>query len=75
MPGEAPARGNLLSIQGQPPALDRPIPGCPFAPRCGYAEPRCAAERPQLQDQPGGQCSACFAADRLPRRTPQMQPA
>jgi oligopeptide/dipeptide ABC transporter ATP-binding protein len=75
MPGEGPAREKLLSIPGQPPALDRPMPGCLFAPRCGYAEARCVTERPVLSTQPEGQRSACFAADRLPRRTVQMQTA
>ena len=68
MPREAPARGALLTIPGQPPRLDQPIPGCAFAPRCGYAEPRCSGIRPDMLVQPEGQHSACFAAGRLPAR-------
>jgi oligopeptide/dipeptide ABC transporter ATP-binding protein len=74
MPGEGQAREMLLSIPGQPPRLDRPVPGCAFAPRCGYAEPRCATQRPQFQTYPSiaaqqaDHRSACFAADRLPAR-------
>jgi oligopeptide/dipeptide ABC transporter ATP-binding protein len=75
MPGEGAARENLHGIAGQPPALNRPIPGCAFAPRCGYAEPRCATERPVLAAQPDGQRSACFAASRLPPRNASLQPA
>ena len=75
MPGEGPAREKLLSIPGQPPALNRPILGCAFTPRCGYAEPRCATEQPALAVQPEGQYSACFAAMRLPKRVTNMQPA
>ena len=35
MPRDGPAREPLTPIPGQPPRLDRPVPGCPFAPRCG----------------------------------------
>jgi oligopeptide/dipeptide ABC transporter ATP-binding protein len=68
MPGDGPARSHLLSIPGQPPRLDRPVPGCAFAPRCGYTEPRCLDVTPQLTPQPEGQRAACYAADRLPAR-------
>ena len=68
MPGDGPARGMLLSIPGQPPKLDRPVPGCAFAPRCGYVEPRCTEAAPKLVMQPEGQVAACYAAGRLPAR-------
>ena len=68
MPGDGPARSHLLSIPGQPPRLDRPVPGCAFAPRCGYTEPRCLEITPHLTRQPEGQLAACYAADRLPSR-------
>jgi oligopeptide/dipeptide ABC transporter ATP-binding protein len=32
----------LTPIPGQPPALDRLAPGCPFGPRCMHASDRCA---------------------------------
>ena len=46
----------LRSIEGQPPAPAADLPGCAFAPRCLHAGPRCAAERPALQQRtsPGG---------------------
>ena len=68
MPGDGPARGMLLSIPGQPPRLDRPMQGCAFTPRCGYAEARCPEQAPVLAPQPEGQHAACYASDRLPAR-------
>ena len=68
MPGTGPARADLLSIPGQPPRLDRAVPGCPFAPRCGYVERECTAAAPALTLQPEGQSAACNAAGRLPAR-------
>ncbi|WP_427890626.1 ABC transporter ATP-binding protein [Kribbella sp. GL6] len=38
--------------------------GCPFHPRCGYAEDRCATEVPQLRDL-NGRKVACHLADQL----------
>jgi peptide/nickel transport system ATP-binding protein len=35
------ARRELVGIPGSPPDLRDPPPGCPFAPRCGYARPEC----------------------------------
>lgn len=37
----------LAEIPGLPPDPLRPPAGCPFQPRCGYALPRCASERPE----------------------------
>ena len=34
-------RRELAGIPGSPPDLRNPPPGCPFAPRCGYARPEC----------------------------------
>jgi peptide/nickel transport system ATP-binding protein len=42
------ARGRLQEIAGLVPSLREDIPGCPFAPRCGFAVPRCATERPVM---------------------------
>lgn len=36
----------LVSIPGAPPKLNRPIIGCPYAPRCGKAEARCFKQPP-----------------------------
>ncbi len=37
----------LRPIPGDPPELVFLPPGCPFAPRCRYAEPRCVRELPE----------------------------
>lgn len=39
----------LYSIEGQPPALNRPLDGCSYADRCFRAEPRCREESPELR--------------------------
>jgi len=39
-------------------------PGCPFSPRCGYAEQRCRTEVPQLREV-GGRKVACHLAEQL----------
>ncbi len=45
---DAPSHTRLLTIPGRPPDLVNPPKGCPFAPRCAYARPRCVDERPPL---------------------------
>lgn len=40
----------LFSIEGQPPSLLNPPPGCLFAPRCWKATGRCTEERPPLTE-------------------------
>jgi oligopeptide/dipeptide ABC transporter ATP-binding protein len=39
-------------------------PGCPFSPRCGYAEKRCSTEVPELREV-GGRRVACHFAEQL----------
>ena len=39
----------LTPIPGQPPDLSDPPPGCPFHPRCRFAEAHCRSERPPLE--------------------------
>ena len=41
-------RARLDPIPGNPPSLLRPLPGCPFWPRCELAVARCADEVPEL---------------------------
>jgi oligopeptide/dipeptide ABC transporter ATP-binding protein len=45
----------LEIIPGQPPDMVHPPQGCRFAPRCRYAQERCAQEEPELVEssQPG----------------------
>ncbi len=43
-----PSHTRLESIEGRPPRLINPPPGCRFAPRCVYATSKCHAEMPPL---------------------------
>lgn len=38
----------LVSIEGQPPSLNKEPTSCPFAPRCEFAYKRCTEEKPPL---------------------------
>ncbi len=53
----------LVPIEGQPPDLICPPTGCAFQPRCQYALPRCAVEKPALVEVSPGHFSACFIAE------------
>jgi oligopeptide/dipeptide ABC transporter ATP-binding protein len=55
------ARGtDLKVIRGEPPPPDRRPPGCPFAPRCDFAEPRCIEAVPALSPVAADRVSACI---------------
>ena len=60
----APPLPRLAEIPGMVPDLREPIPGCPFAPRCGFATPRCTAEAPPLVAR-GEHWAACWEVDRV----------
>ncbi len=49
IPGRAPRRAPLASIQGDPPRLDQRFEGCPFAPRCSAASDPCSTAPPLWQ--------------------------
>ena len=53
----------LPSIEGQPPALHRLPPGCRFAPRCRYVEPRCRTEYPPTFAVGAQHEAACWRAE------------
>jgi len=54
------ARGSELRvIRGEPPPPDRRPAGCPFAPRCSFAEPRCSEVVPPLESVAPGRLAAC----------------
>jgi len=40
--------GDLMTIPGNPPNMTNMPAGCPFQPRCPFAEERCATDRPEL---------------------------
>jgi peptide/nickel transport system ATP-binding protein len=54
-----PKHSRLNPIPGQPPSIIDPPPGCRFAPRCKYAQPRCVSESPSLSGDEGHRY-ACF---------------
>jgi peptide/nickel transport system ATP-binding protein len=49
----------LVAIEGSPPSMLHPPPGCPFHPRCQYRFEPCDKERPPLVAPPGGHLDAC----------------
>jgi oligopeptide/dipeptide ABC transporter ATP-binding protein len=58
---ELPSHTRLLGVPGRPPDLIDPPPGCPFAPRCAYAQDRCREEAPPLQaTETPGHFYACW---------------
>ena len=50
----------LAAIGGQPPNLVNLPPGCPFAPRCRKAQPKCRTQLPPLENVGPNQKAACF---------------
>jgi oligopeptide transport system ATP-binding protein len=50
----------LYTIRGLPPDLSKPLPGCPFAPRCESAVDRCKAETPSLAEISPAHSHACL---------------
>ncbi|MGQ9627876.1 MAG: ABC transporter ATP-binding protein [Anaerolineae bacterium] len=57
----------LTPIDGLPPDLIDPPPGCPFAPRCSYVIERCWEENPSLEEVGDGHRIACWV-DIITRR-------
>jgi peptide/nickel transport system ATP-binding protein len=53
------SRTRLTTIPGQPIEVIDPLPACRFAPRCGYARPRCLVEDPPLTNGHAGEVR-CF---------------
>jgi oligopeptide transport system ATP-binding protein len=56
-----PEAGNapLVPIGGSPPTLGRVPAGCPFHPRCKYAQPSCATDRPEAEPIAADHLLAC----------------
>lgn len=51
---------HLSTIEGQPPDLSSPPPGCPFAPRCTHADSQCTQAPPSLEWVSDNHAKACF---------------
>jgi oligopeptide/dipeptide ABC transporter ATP-binding protein len=56
-------RSPLLPIEGAPPDLRAPPPGCRFAPRCPHALSACRAEPPALRPIGAAHDVACIRAE------------
>ncbi|MBI2858123.1 MAG: ABC transporter ATP-binding protein, partial [Chloroflexi bacterium] len=48
------------SIDGEPPLLIDPPPGCSLAPRCSQAKERCLQEEPPELDVSDGHTARCW---------------
>jgi oligopeptide/dipeptide ABC transporter ATP-binding protein len=60
LPDVRSGRDRLLPIPGNPPDLRTSAPGCPFAPRCRYREPRCETTAPVLTAAGHDHTAACL---------------
>jgi len=59
-----------IILEGEIPSARKPPPGCPFHPRCRYAEQRCTTDIPALKEVGrSGHLTACHIPERV-----QMQP-
>jgi oligopeptide/dipeptide ABC transporter ATP-binding protein len=59
LPHPEAAGAPLVPIGGSPPSLGRVPDGCPFHPRCRYARPSCATDRPEPEPIAPGHLLAC----------------
>ena len=69
-PGRARRHAKLIEIKGQIPRLDRPTPGCAFAPRCAYVAPGCAAPLAAPISVDARHDTRCVRHDDLPSPEP-----
>ena len=54
-----------VELPGEVPSPANPPPGCPFHPRCEYAEARCRTEVPPLHERSPGHQVACHRSEEL----------
>ncbi|MDA0353281.1 MAG: ABC transporter ATP-binding protein [Chloroflexi bacterium] len=59
----------LSTIEGQPPLLVDPIPGCAFEPRCAWAIEKCQTEKPPLEEKEPGHKAACWRNPKTDEKT------
>ncbi len=60
IPALQPKGAELYTINGLPPDVSKPLPGCSFAARCEFAIDRCTAEQPTLATFGPGHAQACL---------------
>src|SRR5919202_1087248 len=70
---DEPRKEKLVPIEGLPPDLVDPPPGCPFQPRCPYSIERCIPENPSLEPVVPGHRIACWV-DVTGGREPHAEP-
>ena len=58
------AQQEVIPIRGEVTSPIEPKPVCRFAARCEYAQERCCAQEPPLEDDGTGHYCACFLANR-----------
>lgn len=56
----------IKPLEGIPPNLANPPPGCRFHPRCPYCKDKCKEEAPELREISPGHYVACHFAGELP---------
>jgi peptide/nickel transport system ATP-binding protein len=59
-----------LILEGEVPSAIDPPSGCPFHPRCAYAEALCRDQRPELLEQGTNHLAACHFSSRVGRFKP-----
>jgi peptide/nickel transport system ATP-binding protein len=57
--------GRRIILKGEPADPMNPPPGCPFHPRCLYAQELCSSVTPELREIEPGHLSACHFAESL----------
>ena len=62
IPSLQPKGAELYTIRGLPPDVSKPLPGCPFAPRCEHALEKCVANEMKLLEVAPGHAHACLRA-------------
>ena len=65
----------LTTIEGQPPLLVDPIPGCAFEPRCDWRIEKCATEAPPLELKEEGHSAACWRNPLVDEKTVEQEAA
>jgi len=60
IPANQPKGRELFTIKGLPPDVSKPLPSCPFAPRCDFAVERCRVEPIRLDSCAPGHYQACL---------------
>ncbi len=68
---DAARTAQLAPIRGQPPDLIDLPEGCPFAPRCDYAQEMCRQQTPPLLDVQPGHQAACWYWETVSKEGPR----